>query len=143
MEAGPYDIELARRFLLRAKADMETAQILLSNGKHADCAYHCQQVGEKAGKAVLILEGRFARDHVISHHLERLKVKGLEKIVLDVKSLEKHWVKTRYPEPLDRKIWDPLEGYTKKDAEEALKRAGAVFGAIRKIMEENYNVRIQ
>jgi HEPN domain-containing protein len=43
----------AKRWLIQANEDLETADILLSSERFGPCAFYCQQAAEKALKAVL------------------------------------------------------------------------------------------
>lgn len=140
MEAGKDNIEFAKKFMRRAEADLRAAAALLREGNYADSAYHSQQTAEKSGKALLILEGRFVRDHIISPLLGKLQAEDMADIAVKVRMLEKHWLKSRYPELQETGIWDPLEEYTKDMAKDAMEKAGAVLAAIGRIMKERHGV---
>lgn len=78
-----------------------------------------KQTAEKSVKAILILEKLFVRDHIVSDFfvdvMNKFKQrKGLLDILKDIKDLEKHWVRPRYPFITKHIIWNPLKGYTKK-----------------------------
>lgn len=144
MEVGRTDIELCKKFLNRAKEDLDVAEILLKKGKYADSAYHSQQAAEKAGKALLILEKKFISDHIISGIISKvLDEEAAKEIVPKLISLEEHWIKPRYPYPGRKLIWDPLKEYTKEIAEDALEKAKFVLDRIEKILKEKYGVDVE
>ncbi|MCD6092830.1 MAG: HEPN domain-containing protein [Candidatus Aenigmarchaeota archaeon] len=139
--------EFAKAFLIRARADLKSANALLKDNDFADAVYHAQQCAEKAIKAHLILENRFAAVHVISPiYVEvsrKLKVKALEKVLSLYKDLEMGWIRPRYPFPEEKEIWNPVEEYKKKDAEESIKKAGLVFSILTKYLKEKYGIEIE
>jgi HEPN domain-containing protein len=143
MEFNNINIKLSKKFIKRSEEDLKVAELLLKNKDYADSTYHSQQVGEKSGKALLILEGKFVRDHIVSYLLQKLKIKEINEIVIKTKNLEKHWIKPRYPIPFDEKIWDPLEEYNEKIAREALTNAKFVLDSIKKILKEKYNLELE
>lgn len=142
METGEDDIKLAKFFLEKAVQDMDSAETLLKKRNYADSVYHSQQTAEKSAKALLILEGRFVRDHIVSPVLgEIMNRTGLGgKVLEDLMFLEEHRTKSRYPEPLGMKIWNPLEEYTRDIAEEALEKARAVLHAVGRVLKERHGM---
>ncbi|MFQ6052459.1 MAG: HEPN domain-containing protein [Candidatus Hydrothermarchaeota archaeon] len=115
------DIGLAKVFVRRANADLDSAIILLEHGNYADSVYHSQQSAEKMVKSILILENLFVRDHLVSSVFAEIvsREKKLNRVLEYLEDLEKHWIRTRYPFLSKGKIWDPLEEYERKDAEDA------------------------
>lgn len=146
MGVSKTDIEFAKSFVRRAELDLSSAKHLLKHKNFADSAYHSQQSAEKIVKAILVLENMFVRDHLVSDIFVEIREKYPGRIsqkVLDtLKDLEKHWVKPRYPFISKGVIWDPSKEYTKEIAEEALKQAEFVFETLSKVLEEDYNLKM-
>ncbi len=144
MDGSGIDLKLAREFLVKAKSDMESAEILLKNGKYEDAAYHFQQASEKAVKALLIVHKKFESTHIVSPIFEKIRIseKIPEDITIAIKDLEKHWLITRYPMRSGKEIWSPVEQYTRANAEDALKKAKVVFEKVGEVLKEKYNVEI-
>ena len=144
MEPGRNNLEFSRLMYLRAKGDLETAQILFDNGQWADCVYHSQQCVEKIIKVVLILENKFVEEHIVCEFFEdTLKEKGLmddemKKLIAKIKSLEEHWVKPRYPFIAEMEVWNPMNQYTKEMAEKGIQDAKEVFDKIYELLKKNY-----
>ncbi|MCS7135289.1 MAG: HEPN domain-containing protein [Candidatus Aenigmarchaeota archaeon] len=133
--------KIAKLWIERAKEDLKVAEILLRNNCFSDSTYHSQQSAEKMCKALLILENAFVEDHKISLwfkrvFLKKIDKKDLDEIVLNLKSLEKHWIRPRYPFVGKGYMWDPLKEYTKEIAEDALDKAKFVFNKISKLLEK-------
>ena len=140
MEYKKVDKELAKEFLLTAKADLKSAEIELKGGIYNNSAYHSQQAVEKALKALLILHNKFVESHFVAD-----RVKGIiknQKIINAAKSLEKNWIITRYPFKRKAEIWSPVKEFTKLDAEDGLKKAKYVVREITKILKEKYGIKI-
>ncbi len=138
------DLDLAKEFLAKAKSDMESADILLDNGKYEDAAYHFQQSAEKAVKSLLIIHKKFESTHMVSPIFEKIREsEGLtEEVTIAIKDLEKHWLITRYPLKSGKDIWSPVNRYTKTDASDASKKARLVFDKISRVLDEKYNVKV-
>ncbi len=139
--------ELARVFFLRARADLKSAKDLLKAEDYADAALHAQQCAEKAVKALLVFENRFASRHIVSDILsevmEELNLEDMDKILEYCKDLERHWIRPRYPFPEGEGIWNPLEKYREEDAKEAIEKAEFVFERLKLLLNENYGLVIE
>ena len=140
-------INLSKYFLSMAKEDLEIAKVLLETSHYAGSVFHSQQCIEKAVKAVLIMFGILIKTHYVSRLLieildefdEYWKEK-FNNLLPTISELEKHWVLPRYPEPMGEEIWNPLDNYTKEDAEECLKDAENVLKVIKEFLKEKYGL---
>jgi len=144
MEISSDRIKLARLFYKRSKMDLGVAEELLKSEYWSDSAYHSQQAGEKAVKAILVLQDVIVRDHIVSAIFGRIIHD--EDIEMRLKDLERHWIKPRYPLPprtSDEDFWDPTESYSKGIAENALEKAKFIFNWAENYAKERYNVDIE
>ncbi len=144
-----FNLEYAKLFIKRAEMDLKSAKILLDNDIYPDSIYHSQQCAEKAVKAVLVLNNVIIRKHVVSGvfmniiyemNIENSWKDRLLNLIPKIESLEEHWVMPRYPEPYFGGLWNPLEEYTKKDAEECLKDAEDVLKVIKEFLKKKYGL---
>ncbi len=139
--------KLAKAFILRAKADLKSAIDLLKAEDYPDAALHAQQCAEKAVKAFLVFENRFASRHIVSDIFSEvmgdLKLEDLDKVLEYCIYLERHWIRPRYPFPEKGDIWNPLEEYREKDAEEAIEKAEFVFERLRVLLKDRYGLVVE
>jgi HEPN domain-containing protein len=148
MAVSKNSVALAKSFIKKAKGDLKSATDLLKCKDFADSTYHSQQSAEKCVKALLILENRFVKDHIVSGIFTRTIAtfkndkEKLEFLVADLKDLEKHWVRSRYPVLSKGLVWDPTEGYTKEIAREALKKASRINRNLIRFIKEKYGITI-
>jgi len=145
METGKNSKEFIKVWLKRAKADLKSAEDLLRCEDFADSTYHSQQAAEKACKALLIAENVFVEKHKISKWFKKvfsgkIDENVVNEIIKNVRDLEKHWIKPKYPFIGKGYIWDPTKEYTKEIAEDALRKAKFVLNAIEKILKEKYKL---
>lgn len=129
MEDPRNNIELPKAFLNRGIQDLKSAKILQDKGQYPDVCYHCQQCAEKSIKALLILTGKFLKQHTVSgvfqEVIEDLEVKEekrdeLEEALEYSTALEEHWNIPRYPMLKEEELLDPLQTYSMEDGKEAL-----------------------
>jgi len=139
MEDRRISVELAKEFLITAKADLKSAELELNGGIYNNSVYHSQQAAEKAAKALLILHNKFVETHFVAD-----RIKGLvsDEVVKKLKSLEKHWIIARYPFIRHKEIWSPVKAFTEEDAKDALEKAKFVVKEIEKILKEKYGIEI-
>lgn len=139
------DMKLAWLFMKKASNDLKSAKILLEEEQHADSTYHSQQCAEKITKTFLILEDNFVTDHRVVKILRKVMKNKFEinpefrKILKNIRELEKHWIKPRYPFIGKKLIWDPEKEYTKEIAKEALEKAEFVFNTLKEFLKEEYD----
>jgi HEPN domain-containing protein len=115
----------SERWLTQATEDLTTAQILFRTGRYGPCAFFCQQVAEKALKAVLYQSGERPWGHNVSSLLDQIGV------VLGISlhqapqnealSLDEHYIRPRYPDAQDETEYD------EQVAKGALQNAQTVF----------------
>lgn len=148
MGAGERDIALAEAFAKSGRDDLESAEILFQNGKYSNSAYHSQQCAEKIAKALLVINGKFARVHIVSSLFDEVARSlplgdkaALLPLTEAIRDLEKHWVLPRYPEPYGEEVWNPSERYARRDAEDALGKAKLVFNTLRQYLKQKYGLK--
>ena len=111
--------------------DLKTAKWELKGKIFTSCCYTCQQVAEKAFKALLLSVG-----HVIPkvHSLDRLiselkkKAINLKSIEKEAKELDKYYISTRYP----GQYGGPEGMYNEKDSEKAIASAESILTFVQK-----------
>jgi len=151
MENRRFNIKYAKLFIKRAKEDLEVAKVLLETNHYPDAVYHSQQCAEKAIKAILVLNNVVIRRHIVSgvfrNIIYGMKIEEswrgkLLHLIPKIESLEEHWVMPRYPEPYFGEFWNPLDEYTKEDAEECLKNAEEVLEVVKDFLKEEYGLEL-
>ena len=110
-------------------------------GKYADSALHSQQCGEKAIKSFLVIQNRFLTSHIVSGEFSRIieeqNIPDGEHLLENVRHLERHWIKPRYPFlSMDGKIQDPLVIYTEKQASQAFLLSESILGWVKTTLAE-------
>lgn len=141
--ASGKNVELAKAFMRRAKADLKSASDLLKAGDYADSVLHSQQCAEKAAKAHLILENKFVAKHVVTGVYSEIvgEDSALERVLRACEELERDWIRPRYPFPEEHGVWDPIANYKKQDAQRALESAEFVFNTIMQYLERRYGLK--
>ena len=136
----PRHKDIAKALLKEAKADLNSAKLLLAGGEYSRAISHCQHTAEKALKAALALRGIIiTKEHIVSPDFLTAyqDFPEAEDIAIAVSSLEKEGTRTEYPlfgRP-DLPIWIPSEHYDQEDAKEALAKAEYVFQAIQNLLK--------
>ena len=110
-------------------------------GKYADSALHSQQCGEKAIKSFLVIQNRFLTSYIVSGEFSRIieeqNIPDGEHLLENVRHLERHWIKPRYPFlSMDGKIQDPLVIYTEKQASQAFLLSESILGWVKTTLAE-------
>jgi len=110
----------ATRWLRQAENDLLFAQLGLRNEFHAQVCFQCQQICEKAVKAIRYCNGeRFVYGHSLMELTSGLKeLAGLRD---DFAVLDQYYIPTRYPNGLPGGV--PYETYTSKQAAQAVRTA--------------------
>ena len=118
----------AGRWLRQAESDLGYAELGLREGFFAQTCFQCQQVCEKAIKAL-----RYGRGEriVIGHALVELaaSLEAMAKFHQRLSVLDQYYVPTRYPNGLPGGI--PSDVYTREQAAEAVDTARRVVAAVR------------
>lgn len=118
----------ARDWLAQAGDDYDWATGTLSQGHFAQACFICQQVAEKALKALALLRGYEAvRGHSV---VEIAKALSVNDEILDAgRRLDQFYITARYPDALPGGA--PFEVFTAAQAEEALRFADSVLTRVK------------
>jgi len=124
----------ARRWLSLADSDLEVADALFAQSRYSYARYHCQQAGEKALKAVLLLQTRRCPPRL--HALDRLleQVGGPEELMAELTLLSEDYLLTRYP---DVEPSGPPREYDRADAQRGLDAIERVLAWARAEVEKS------
>jgi HEPN domain-containing protein len=119
--------ERAHDWLRQAEADLRHARNSQTVGDYDWAAFASQQAAEKAIKALFQHLHLEAWGHVLSVLLNNLpeKTRPDAALIDRAKELDKHYIPTRYPNGFERGA--PVDFYTRKEAEEAIKNAEAIL----------------
>ncbi len=112
-----------RDWFRQSEADLEHASNAMSAGNYEWSCFSSQQAAEKAVKSLYIKNGLDAWGHTVSVLLGNLgpSAKVPAALLEAAKSLDKHYIPTRYPNGFDDGA--PVDFYTKKEAAAALRQA--------------------
>ncbi len=126
------DISEADRWLLEARADLQTAEILFQAGRYNACAFYSQQAAEKALKALLFARHEVAWGHSTLELLWKVETLGEPDVTEDlrqaVRKLDLHYIPSRYPNAFPAGI--PSEHYDENMGQEALEWARLVMNYV-------------
>lgn len=114
----------AKKWLEKAKEDLNTAKFLEKNDKLNHAAFLYQQAVEKGLKAVLIKKGK-GSPHTHDCFVLSKKAKAPSKIIRKADRLSPYYFRTRYPDTA-------LVSIDKEDIESLRKAVKEVFKWIRK-----------
>ena len=122
-------------WLKQAEAEYAAARSLVDHGHWAWCCFTCQQVAEKALKAVLEHFGNAQTGHNLNLLLEVAAeyVPPPEEVHQACVRLNRLYIPTRYPDAFSEGA--PADQYTKRDAQEAIQDADAVLRYAREAIE--------
>lgn len=114
-------------WLAQAKRDLNHAVNACKDKDFEWSCFSAQQGAEKAVKAVFLFLHGEGWGHSVYTLLKALskKIKVTQKLLEAAKSLDKHYIPTRYPNGFERGI--PADYYTAKDAKEAIKNAREII----------------
>ena len=121
----------AERWLKTAKDDIESANILMTNGKYAHACFHCQQAAEKAVKAVWYLLDADPWGHSIAKLIRDIEsvdmatYKKFESLKRSAVLLDRFYITTRYPNGLPDLT--PEETYMEEDAKNCIENAEKIM----------------
>ena len=118
-------------WLSEAEYDLETAAILLENGRYNAACFYAQQAAEKAVKAVLLSCNIWRAGHSVLDLLRELSrhVEVPKRLLDAARVLDKHYIPTRYPNVFNSGA--PHEYYTEEDARQAIQLAREVLAFAR------------
>jgi len=116
-----------RDWLAQAKRDLNHAVHACEDEDFEWSCFSAQQGAEKAVKAVFLYLHGESWGHSVFALLKALgdKIEVSEQLVEAAKSLDKHYIPTRYPNGFDSGM--PGDYYTQKDAQEAIENAREII----------------
>ena len=128
----------SHRWLGTARGDLETARILLTNGRYAHACFHAQQAAEKAIKAVWfsidgdpwghsaqkLIEDLQALDYVLFGRFQR-HIQAAAK-------LDRFYIPTRYPNGLPDLL--PDAAFFREDAASAIEMSSVLLDETEKLL---------
>lgn len=114
-------------WMRQAEADLNHARNTLTTGSFEWSCFAAQQSAEKALKAVFLKHGKEAWGHTVTILLGELResMEVSEKLLERARSLDKHYIPTRYPSGFDAGA--PTDYYTRKEAEKAIHDAEEIL----------------
>lgn len=117
----------SKDWLAQAERDLNHAANACKDADFEWSCFSAQQAAEKAVKAVFLHLHGEGWGHSVYSLLKALsdKVKVPEKLLEAAKSLDKHYIPTRYPNGFERGI--PGDYYTEREAQEAIGNAGEII----------------
>ncbi len=137
------DSKEAEAYLATAETQLEDAEMAFNGGSHSLCVFLSASCAENASAAMLTTLGaKPSRKHRNSLVIYRLAQDAtpemraeLMELVNEMKSLEPHVTKARYPILSGQDLLPPSEYYTRKMAQELLTRARRVLPKARTIID--------
>ena len=120
----------------QAEADLRLAGQARDGAAHDWACFAAQQAAEKALKAVLMSRGADAWGHTVTALLGVVAPDGAagEDLVVCAKTLDKHYIPTRFPSGLDAGA--PTDFYTRKDSDDAIACAERLIAFARGQIEQ-------
>ena len=129
----------AKRWLVTAESDFESAQILFDNGQHAHSCFHAQQAAEKAVKALWYKLDADPWGHSIKKLIDELeeiddeahiRIKDLSRagVVLD-----RFYIPTRYPNGLPDIT--PDMAFYPEDSQTALNMSRSILDRVTTLLQ--------
>lgn len=118
--------ERSKDWLRQAESDLRHARNAREDGDYDWSAFASHQSAEKAIKALFQKRHRDAWGHTLSVLLANLpeEVRVEPALIDQAKELDKHYIPTRYPNGFEQGA--PADFYTKKEADEAIRKAEAI-----------------
>lgn len=114
-----------------ATYDLKSAKWQYKGKIYTSCCYACQQVAEKALKALILSIGKvIPKVHSLDRLITTLKHLGIDVSFIEeaAKELDKYYIATRYPGPYG----GPEGLYDEKDAEIAIASAESILQFVKK-----------
>lgn len=126
----------AARWLRQAEDDLRFARLGLREGFNAQVCFQCQQICEKAIKALRYGRGeRVVYGHALVELAAPLESMGRFREMLAI--LDQYYVPTRYPNGLPGGV--PSEVYSKTQASSAVNVAQQVVAAVRRELDSPHD----
>jgi HEPN domain-containing protein len=119
--------ERSRDWFRQAESDLRHARNARDDGDYDWAAFACHQAAEKAIKAVFQQLHLDAWGHMLTALLGHLPPEHQpnETLVDSAKSLDKHYIPTRYPNGFERGA--PVDFYTEREAVDAIRDAETII----------------
>ena len=123
----------AKDWFMQAEDDLSWAFCSFEGEKYAQTCFICQQIAEKALKALALNLGAYqVRSHSLRTIAEELKINGeIEKAAL---VLDQYYISARYPDAFAEGM--PSYYFTKEQAEHAISLAKIVLDTVRSELEK-------
>lgn len=118
----------------QADADLLLARHAQGGGAHDWACFAAQQAAEKALKAALMDRGAEAWGHTVTALLGLVAPDADEELVVCAKTLDKHYIPTRYPNGLDAGA--PTDFYVRKESDDAIACAERIIALARRQTEQ-------
>lgn len=125
-------------WLRQADADLRHARRARDDASHEWACFAAQQAAEKALKAALLSRGADAWGHTVTALLGLVATEedaAGAALVDCAKTLDKHYIPTRYPNGFDSGA--PTDFYTRKDADDAIACADRLLRYARRQAEQS------
>jgi len=124
----------AHDWLVQAEDDYAWAEDTRTHNRYAQCCFVCQQVAEKAMKALALFSGfESVRGHSVFEICQSLGIGG--DVETSAKRLDLYYVSARYPDAFP--TGSPFQFFTPEQADEALTFAGTILKFVKKKMDDN------
>src|SRR3989337_1272634 len=117
-------VNRASDWLAQAERDLRHAEGSRKAEEHEWACFAAHQAAEKAVKALHLARGQESWGHVVARLLEELPEKPPVELVERARSLDAHYVPTRYPNGFPEGA--PFEHYGPRQSEEAVDDAGQI-----------------
>ena len=123
-------------WLRQADADLRHARNASGDDAHEWACFAAQQAAEKSLKAVILSRGADAWGNTVTALIGVVTTaeQAGEELITCAKSLDKHYIPTRYPNGFDTGA--PVDFYTKKDSEDAVRCAETIITFARSQIEQ-------
>jgi len=117
-----------QNWLIQAEADLQWAEDSFADGHYAGVCFLCQQIGEKAVKALAYFRGAdLVRGHSILSICEELELNGPVREA--AARLDLYYISTRYPDALPSGA--PAEQFVSSQASEALQLSRLIIARVK------------
>lgn len=121
-------MERSRDWWVQAQADVRHAQNARDDGSYEWACFAAHQAAEKALRAVFEKRQQKAWGHTLTFLLQALQGQDVDvpaELADFARTLDKHYIPTRYPNGLAQGA--PTEFYTRQEADDAIRYSEAVL----------------
>ena len=134
----PNPEEEAKRWLLQAENDLESARFSMGGSFYAQACFMAQQSAEKALKALVYLGGaRFVLGHSVGELLEGLleRYPQLERYRETASRLDQYYITPRYPNALPGIGLAPFQAFKQGQAQEAVDSTDSILSEVQQLIK--------